>query len=84
MAFLADFEKRQCRELAFRTDGFSTVRLSWNERESGTEKELMVHYSDKEGRDFYLYPPKDRALEAFSHPLKFANHALNGKLPVAA
>lgn len=84
MTYLTDFEKRQLRELAKRTDSFSEVALYWNPRNAGNDQELIVSYCDSDGRDFYLYPPRDRALEAYKRPLAFAEFAINGKLPVAA
>jgi hypothetical protein len=49
------------------TDGIS-VRLFWNEAATGAG-EIVVEYEDEnEGIAYVLYPPRDRALDAFYHP----------------
>jgi hypothetical protein len=49
------------------TDGIS-VRLFWNQAASGNG-EIVVEYEDRsEGIAYVLYPPRDRALDAFYHP----------------
>jgi hypothetical protein len=53
------------------TDGIS-VRLFWDDTAS-PEKEVVLKYEDrKEGVAYTLYPPRDRALDAFYHPNAYA------------
>jgi hypothetical protein len=49
------------------TNGIS-VRLFWDEAAAaGTE--IVIEYEDSsEGLSYILYPPRDRALDAFYHP----------------
>jgi hypothetical protein len=49
------------------THGIS-VQLFWNNAAAAGE-EIVVEYVDaREGVAFVLYPPRDRALDAFYHP----------------
>ena len=58
--------------LADRGIGGISVRLFWDE--GATEgSDIVLEYEDrKEGVAFTLYPPRDRALDAFYHPNAYA------------
>lgn len=56
------------RLLADRDTGGITVRLFWNEV-AAPGADIAVEYEDRsEGVSYTLYPPRDRALDAFYHP----------------
>jgi hypothetical protein len=49
------------------TDGIS-VRLFWDQAAT-SGGEIVVEYEDRsQGTAYVLYPPRDRALDAFYHP----------------
>ncbi len=58
--------------LADRGNGGIIVKLYWDESAPvGTD--IVLEYEDlKEGISFTLYPPRDRALDAFYHPNAYA------------
>ena len=57
------------RLLAERESGGLVVRLFWNDKARTSESEVILEYEDKnEDLMITLYPPKDRALDAFYHP----------------
>ena len=56
------------RLLADRATDSISVRLFWNQAATGAG-EIVVEYEDRsEGIAYVLYPPSDRALDAFYHP----------------
>ena len=56
------------RELAERRGYGVVVRLIWNDT-APPGCDVSVEYEDEgEGESFILYPPRNRALEAFYHP----------------
>jgi hypothetical protein len=56
------------KQLAERVTGGVVVELYWND----TGGEVCVEYRDDEHKVAYtLYPPRERALEAFYHPNAF-------------
>jgi hypothetical protein len=60
------------RLLADRGIGGISVKLFWDEAAPvGTD--IVLKYEDvKDGTAFTLYPPRDRALDAFYHPNAYA------------
>jgi hypothetical protein len=60
------------RLLADRGIGGISVRLFWDEAApKGTD--IVLKYEDSsEGVEFTVYPPRDRALDAFYHPNAYA------------
>jgi hypothetical protein len=60
------------RLLADRLIGGISVRLFWDEA-APADTEIVLKYEDRrEGVAFTLYPPRDRALDAFYHPNAYA------------
>jgi hypothetical protein len=56
------------RLLADRGTGGISVRLFWDEGAAGGP-DVVIEYKDRgEGIAYMLYPPRDRALDAFYHP----------------
>lgn len=56
------------RLLADREFGGIRVRLFWNEVAT-PGADIAIEYEDRsEGVSYTLYPPRDRALDAFYHP----------------
>jgi hypothetical protein len=63
------------RELAERFGDGIVVRLFWDD-EQPPGNDLFVEYEDDRERVRYtLYPPRDRALDAFYHPNAYAASA---------
>jgi hypothetical protein len=58
--------------LADRATAGISVRLFWDEAApAGTD--IVLEYEDeKDGVSFTVYPPRDRALDAFYHPNAYA------------
>ena len=57
------------RQLAEREGGGIVVRLVWDEAAPAGNNDVFVEYWDERQDVFYVvYPPRDRALEAFYHP----------------
>ena len=57
------------RLLAERESSGLVVRLFWNDDARASESEIVVEYEDRtEDVMITLYPPRDRALDAFYHP----------------
>jgi hypothetical protein len=55
--------------LAERESSGLVVRLFWNDDPRPSEPELILEYEDRtEDVVLTLYPPRDRALDAFYHP----------------
>lgn len=52
-------------ELAERTADGITVRLWW---ESDTDEVTVTYVDERKGESFTLYPPKEKAMDAFTHP----------------
>lgn len=52
-------------ELAERSGDGITVRLWWD---SETEEVTVTYVDERKGESFTLYPPSDKALDAFDHP----------------
>jgi hypothetical protein len=56
------------RLLAVRESSGILVRLFWDEN-ARTESDVIVEYEDRsEDVSYTLYPPRERALDAFYHP----------------
>jgi hypothetical protein len=56
------------RLLADRDTGGISVRLFWDET-APAGADVLIEYEDRgEGVSYTLYPPRDRALDAFYHP----------------
>jgi hypothetical protein len=56
------------RLLADRDTGGLSVRLYWDET-APAGADVLIEYEDRgEGLSYTLYPPRDRALDAFYHP----------------
>jgi hypothetical protein len=56
------------RLLADRTAGGINVRLFWDDT-APAGADIVVEYEDtREGIDYRVHPPRDRALDAFYHP----------------
>lgn len=63
------------RVLADRDGNGILVRLLWDEA-SAPGQDVVVEYEDRhEGVAFTLYPPRQRALDAFHHPNSYLNWA---------
>jgi hypothetical protein len=55
--------------LAERESSGVHVRLFWDDAARASEPEVVVEYEDRsEDMLITLYPPRDRALDAFYHP----------------
>jgi hypothetical protein len=55
--------------LAERESSGVQVRLFWDDAARASEPEVVVEYEDRnEDMLITLYPPRDRALDAFYHP----------------
>ena len=55
--------------LAVRESSGLVVRLFWNDDARTSDAEIVVEYDDRtEDAMITLYPPRDRALDAFYHP----------------
>jgi hypothetical protein len=56
------------RLLAIRESSGILVRLFWDE-EAKSDSDVVVEYEDRsEDLSYTLYPPRERALDAFYHP----------------
>lgn len=56
------------RLLAIRESSGILVRLFWDE-DAKSESDVVVEYEDRsEDLSYTLYPPRERALDAFYHP----------------
>ena len=63
------------RLLADREANGIVVRLFWNEA-AAAARDVVVKYRDRnEGVAYTLYPPRDRALDAFYHPNSYLDWA---------
>jgi len=62
---IGDNEGMALHELAERTGNGITVRLWW---ESDTDDVTVTYVDDRQGESFTLYPPRDKAMDAFDHP----------------
>jgi hypothetical protein len=60
------------RELAERSGDGVVVRLYWNDDEPPGSELFVVYEDARRDESYTLYPPRDRALEAFYHPNAFA------------
>ena len=61
------------RLLADREDNGIVVRLFWDEA-ADPDADVVVEYRDRrEGVAYTLYPPRNRALDAFYHPNSYLN-----------
>ena len=59
----------EMRLLAERESGGVVVRLFWDDAARACESEIVVEYEDtNESVTITLYPPSNRALDAFYHP----------------
>jgi hypothetical protein len=56
------------RELAERNVGGIVVQLFWNDSASPGSDVFIEYWDRLQGVFYTLYPPRDRALEAFYHP----------------
>jgi hypothetical protein len=57
------------RLLAERESSGVLVRLFWDDAARASDPEVVVEYQDRNGDVvFTLYPPRERALDAFYHP----------------
>lgn len=57
------------RLLAERESSGVLVRLFWDDTARPCDPEIVVEYEDRNADvAFTLYPPRDRALDAFYHP----------------
>jgi hypothetical protein len=64
------------RLLAEREANGMLVRLFWDDAARGHEPEVVVEYEDRnESVVVTLYPPRDRALDAFYHPNAYRDRA---------
>jgi hypothetical protein len=64
------------RLLAEREANGVLVRLFWDDGARGHEPEVVVEYEDRtESVVVTLYPPPDRALDAFHHPNAYRDRA---------
>jgi hypothetical protein len=64
------------RLLAEREANGVLVRLFWDDGARGHEPEVVVEYEDRnENVVVTLYPPRDRALDAFNHPNAYRDRA---------
>jgi hypothetical protein len=62
------------RLLAERESNGVLVRLFWDDAATAFEPEVVVEYEDRnEDLMITLYPPRDRALDAFYHPNAYRN-----------
>jgi hypothetical protein len=65
------------RQLAKRDGGGIVVQLVWDDS-APAGSDLFVEYRDEQQEVFYtVYPPRDRALEAFYHPNAYSGDAVN-------
>ena len=75
-----ELEKRCGEALTSRENGGIFVGLYYDRK----SEEVFVNYRDsRDGLEFTLDPPKDKALEVYNHPFCYMNSALNGKLVAA-
>jgi hypothetical protein len=64
------------RQLAERNGGGVAVQLVWDDS-APTGSDLFVEYRDEgQGIFFTLFPPRDRALDAFYHPNVYSENAM--------
>jgi hypothetical protein len=66
------------RLLAERESSGLVVRLFWNDDAHASEPELILEYEDRtDDVVLTLYPPRDRALDAFYHPNAYRDCTLS-------
>jgi hypothetical protein len=71
--------RSKMRLLADRESNGIVVRLFWNQT-AAAARDVVVKYRDQnEGVAYTLYPPRDRALDAFYHPNSYLDWALDSK-----
>jgi hypothetical protein len=64
------------RQLAERNGGGVSVQLVWDDS-APFGSDLFVEYRDEGQETFFtLFPPRDRALDAFYHPNVYSENAL--------
>jgi hypothetical protein len=69
------------RLLAERESNGIVVRLFWDDA-AAPGSDVVVKYRDlREGVAYFLYPPRECALEAFYHPNAFAHRRGGSRLP---
>jgi hypothetical protein len=64
------------RLLAERESSGVVVRLFWDDAARGHEPDVVVEYEDRNAELLItLYPPRDRALDAYYHPNAYRSRA---------